>query len=255
MNYKLEICVDSIESVHNAYRAGAHRVELCSALTEGGLTPSLGLIKAAVAVDPMLDVMVMIRPRMGDFLYSDAEKEIMLSDVDMARELGAAGIVFGALTPKGDIDIAFTEELIRRAGCGMSVTFHRAFDVCRDQHLALSQLISLGVERILTSGGAKTAPDGIHTLESLCHAAQGKLIIMPGGGITPSNIKHLCSRTRASEYHCSAKSAITSAMLYKNPTVSMGAEGIDEYQRAVADENTIRKLLSLLKEAENNIFQ
>ena len=164
--YKFEICANSVESCVEAQRGGADRVELCAGIPEGGTTPSYGDIVMARKVLGTTKLHVIIRPRGGDFLYSDLERQIMLEDVRMARKVGVDGVVFGALLPDGDIDMDFMQQLM--AECkGMSVTFHRAFDVCRDPFLALEQIIELGCDRILTSGQMPKAEEGVDLLKQL----------------------------------------------------------------------------------------
>ena len=178
---------------------------------------------------------VIIRPRGGDFLYSDLEKEIMLEDVRMARQLGVDGVVFGALLPNGDIDMDFMRQLMSESE-GMSVTFHRAFDVCRDPFLALEQIIELGCNRILTSGQMPKAEEGIDLLKQLVDKAGDRIIIMPGCGVNASNIARIAEETGAKEFHFSARSKRESGMEFRRSRVSMGGiVTIDEYSRDVTD--------------------
>lgn len=245
-NYKVEVCVDTLASVEAARRGGADRVELCAALSEGGLTPSMGLVRAALRIAGNMEVYMMIRPRTGDFLYSQDEKQAMLSDIALARELGVGGIVLGALTEDGNIDESFVDEAVRAAGCAMAVTYHRAFDVCKDRSVALEQLYRLGVNRILTSGGARTAIESKDELRRLNEQAGDRLIIMPGAGVGVANIQELRDATGAREFHLSARTPLASPMLYRNPSVSMGAEGVDEYSLLVTNAEIVAEVVSLL---------
>ena len=178
---------------------------------------------------------VIIRPRGGDFLYSDLERQIMLEDVRMARQLGVDGVVFGALLPNGDIDMDFMQQLMAESE-GMSVTFHRAFDVCRDPFEALEQIIELGCDRILTSGQMPKAEEGVDLLKQLVDKAGDRIIIMPGCGVNVSNIARIAEETGAKEFHFSARSKRDSGMQFRRSRVSMGGTvTIDEYSRDVTD--------------------
>ncbi|OEK01042.1 hypothetical protein BFP97_05760 [Roseivirga sp. 4D4] len=198
---KLEICANSIESALNAQNGKADRVELCSELSVGGITPSKGMIQMA---RELLDIplYVLIRPRSGDFCYSIMELEIMKEDIAYCAEVGCEGVVFGALTTDRRIDEAKTMLLMQEAGF-MDVTFHRAFDEVQNQFEALDTLKELGVQRVLTSGGAETALSGIDTLGELIDEAEDEIIIMPGGGIRPENIE-LLKGIGATAYHSAA---------------------------------------------------
>ncbi|MFT6871523.1 MAG: copper homeostasis protein [Roseivirga sp.] len=198
---KLEICASSIESALNAQNGGADRVELCSELSVGGITPSKGMIQMA---KELLDIplYVLIRPRSGDFHYSIIELEVMKEDIAFCAEIGCHGVVFGALTQDRRIDQSKTTQLMQAAQF-MDVTFHKAFDAVQNQFEALDTLKDLGVQRILTSGGAKSAAMGIDTLGELMDEADEEIIIMPGGGIRPDNIDML-KGIGALEYHSSA---------------------------------------------------
>lgn len=200
----LEVCAGSIESVKAAYDGGAERVELCAALSEDGLTPSVGMIRFAKSLDG-LKVNVLIRPRGGNFVYSEEEIKCMEDDILTCRELGVDGVVIGALTRDGNIDVANCQRLVSAAG-GMSVTFHRAFDVCNDPATALEQIISLGCNRLLTSGQAVSAEKSIPLLKTLVAQAAGRIIIMPGAGVNPENALQILDETGATEIHSSARS-------------------------------------------------
>ena len=197
----VEICIDSVESAIAAARGGAHRVELCSALSEGGVTPSAGLINAVRdSID--IELFVIIRPRGGDFMYSDSEIDVMARDIDEARARKADGIVLGILTPQAEIDIERTRRLIQKAR-PLGVTFHRAFDVCNDLGRALEDVIATGADRILTSGGAPDAMQGIEQLAQLQAKARNRISIMAGGGIRPANVRALAMKTGVGEVHSS----------------------------------------------------
>lgn len=240
----LEICCGDIESVIAAAKGGADRVELCSALSEGGLTPSIGLIKAAVNI-PGIRVHVLIRPRNGDFLYNDTERDIMISDIEAARKAGAHGVVIGALTPDGDIDIDTCSSLINAAD-GMDVTFHRAFDVCRNPEEALETIIKLGCTRILTSGQMPSAIEGTATLRRLNELASGRIILLAGAGVSSGNAKDIIIQTGISELHASARSTVSSAMRFRNSQVSMGNKDSDEYSRLITDADIVKQLSEIV---------
>lgn len=248
--YKFENCANSVESCLEAQRAGIDRVELCAGIPEGGTTPSYGDILVARKLLATTKLHVIIRPRGGDFLYSDLEKEIMLEDVRMARRLGVDGVVFGALTAEGDVDMEFMRQLMKEAE-GMSVTFHRAFDVCRDPFLALEQIIELGCHRILTSGQMPKAEEGVELLRELVERASERIIIMPGCGVNASNIAHIAEATGTREFHFSGRSKRESGMLFRKSRVSMGgAVVIDEYSRDVTDVEIVRETIDRLQIAD-----
>lgn len=242
---KLEICVYSFESAMNAQLSGADRVELCAGLPEGGTTPSYGMIRK-VCSELTIPVHVIIRPRGGDFCYSSEEVDIMCEDIVCARELGASGVVFGALDQHGGIDIAAMERLMT-ASQGMSVTFHRAFDMCSDPYRTLEEIISLGCDRILTSGQANKAILGVNLLSQLVKEAGERIIIMPGCGINPENISDIVHATNATEYHFSARMTKDSLMLFRNPQVSMGGTVVvDEYKQDYASPELISEVKHIL---------
>lgn len=238
--YVLEICTPSYNSALAALRGGADRIELCSGLGEGGLTPSIGLIKAARAL-PCLRVNVLIRPRGGDFLYTPAEQAIMVDDIKAAADAGADGIVVGALRPDGTIDIEAMSTFIHAAG-GLPVTFHRAFDVCADPLQALDDIIALGCARLLTSGQAATAERGLPLLRRLTEQAAGRIIIMPGCGVNPTNALQILTQSGATEIHASATKPRPSGMIFRHTGVSMGQSGTDEYSIIESNEEIIRQL-------------
>lgn len=239
----LEVCCGTLESAQNALAGGAGRIELCAALDEGGLTPSYGLMHA-VAHLKGIRKHVLIRPRGGDFLYSEAEVNLMLEDIALVRRLGLDGVVVGALLPDGDIDVPTMRRLMAAAG-GLSVTFHRAFDLCRDKSAALERLVELGVNRVLTSGGAPTAWAGRETLRHLVEQAAGRIGILPGAGVTPENAADILRATGACEIHASLRVPLRSKMRYQQQGVTMGAADRDEFERK---ETSTEKVEALLKE-------
>lgn len=199
---KLEVCCADIESVWAAKEGGAHRIELCEALELDGLTPSEELIRQTIATG--MPVQVLIRVREGNFVYSPEEVETMAASIRLAKELGAHGVVIGALTPEGQIDKPAIARMMEEAE-GMSVTFHRAFDVCRDPLQALEEIIALGCHRLLTSGQQHSAFAGIPLLRQLTTQAAGRIIIMPGAGVNPQNAMHILTETGATEIHGSLR--------------------------------------------------
>ncbi|MBK5196181.1 MAG: copper homeostasis protein CutC [Proteiniphilum sp.] len=244
--YRLEICANSVASCLEAQKGGAYRVELCAAIPEGGTTPSYGDIALA---RELLEIKlnVIIRPRGGDFLYSALEHKIMLKDIENARKLGADGVVIGCLTAEGEVDMQRNRELIDAAE-GMSVTFHRAFDMCRDPFESLEKIISLGCDRILTSGLQPRAEQDIGLLKQLVVKAGERIIIMPGSGVNAQNITRIARESGAREFHLSARKPVESGMMYRNPNVKMGggAVVIDEYTQQVTAAEIVRSTLLAL---------
>lgn len=241
----IEVCVDRLDSVQVCAEYGVDRIELCSALSEGGLTPSIGFLQASRAIFSG-KIMTMIRPRCGDFLYSSKEIDMMRSDIRAARDYGADGVVFGCLLPTGEIDEASTLRLLSAAG-DIDVTFHRAFDVTRDLSLSLETLISLGIPRVLTSGGEADVWKGIHRLRDLIQQAAGRITILPGGGVNVVRISELLETTQATEFHLSARHSIDSAMIFQRDDIPMGASHITpEFVHKVADPRQLEILISSL---------
>ncbi len=242
--YTLEICTGSYFSALAARNGGADRLELCSGLAEGGITPSVGLMKKVMAIEGIRKH-VLIRPRGGDFLYTKAEQEIMADDIKAARDLGADGVVIGALRADGFVDTACMQKLMNAAG-SLSVTFHRAFDVCADPLRNLEEIIGLGVDRILTSGQADKAVNGISLLQQLVERAGGRLIVMPGCGVSTANVRDILTMTGAVEVHASASSLKPSGMLFRHQGVSMGTPGSDEYATKESDEQIVREIRQII---------
>ena len=240
----VEVCVDSIDGAVTAEAGGAQRVELCAALREGGLTPSAGTI-AVTRRRLTVDVHVMIRPRGGDFLYSEAEFASMRRDVEMAKHLDVNGVVFGLLTPDGSVDMEQTEQLTEQAR-PMSVTFHRAFDMARDPTRSLETLIELGIDRVLTSGQEAVASEGSDLLRELVAQAGDRIVVIPGGGIAEQSLPRILNTTGAREIHVTGTKGVESGMTYRNPRCFMGIEpGLSEFSTTMTDVNRIRALVQL----------
>jgi len=237
----LEVCVDSVESAIAAERGGAKRVELCTNLLEGGVTPSTGMI-AAVRSKISLGLHVMIRPRGGDFCYSAEEFAIMQKDIAMAKNLGADGVVLGVLGVDGIVDAQRTAQLVEAAG-GLAVTFHRAIDMSRDLLASLEILKTVGVSHLLTSGGEQTALEGRAMVAKLVGAAQDQIAVMAGSGIQEHNVRQLIEETGVREIHVSLNGPEESPMRHRNDRISMGIIRDREYQRFGVLQERVRKLL------------
>lgn len=218
----LEVLVDSVESGRAAMEGGADRLEVCQNLFEGGTTPSAGLL-AMLAREVSLPFNVMIRPRGGDFCYSGSEFEVMCQDVRIAKDLGASGLVFGILSPDGTVDTGRTAELMALAR-PLTVTFHRAIDMTRDLGEALEDLIGLGVDRVLTSGGEATVLEGVDAIAALVRQAGDRIVVMPGGGIRERNVEKILALTGAREIHVSGSRSVESRMDHRNSRVPMGRD-------------------------------
>jgi copper homeostasis protein len=208
--FHLEICAANLASALTAQRAGAHRIELCSGLEAGGLTPSAGLVRAAVSA-LSIPVHVLIRPREGDFCYSPEEVEVMCDDIRLCRDFGAAGVVIGALDERGELDTAAMTAMLRAAE-GLHVTCHRAFDSVPDPVAALEQLIAWGLGRVLSSGQATTAHEGRFLLKKLVAQSSGRIAVMPGAGISPKNIGEVRAVTGASDFHMTGRRKVTRSL-------------------------------------------
>lgn len=232
--YKFEVCANSVESALAAQEGGATRVELCAGIPEGGTTPPLGDIVTARKYLTKTKLHVIIRPRGGDFLYNSLEKEIMLEDVRNAKKLGANGVVFGCLTAEGNIDIPFMQQLMKESK-GMSVTFHRAFDVCSNPKEALEQIIALGCDRILTSGQCETAEIGIPLLKELQAQAAGRIILLAGCGVKEHNIAKIAAETGIKEFHFSAREKAESGSVLIDEKLGMGGKPDQTTVRRVKD--------------------
>ncbi len=241
-----EICVDSVEGAIAAQMGGAQRVELCDNLLEGGTTPSAGTI--AVARQQLtIGLNVIIRPRGGDFCYSDVEFAVMQHDVAQAKQLGADGVVIGLLNPDGTVDKARTAKLIEIAR-PLSVTFHRAFDMTNDPYQALEDLISLGLNRVLTSGQEDSVLEGLDLITALVQQAGDRIIVMPGGGIHERNLKKIVTQSGVREVHMTARREIESRMTYRNPNPYMGgALRPPEFSRLETDAARVRGLIDITR--------
>ncbi|RZK80703.1 MAG: copper homeostasis protein CutC [Pedobacter sp.] len=243
----MEVCANSVQSALAAQEGGAIRVELCDNLGEGGTTPSYSQIKLAKKL-LKIKVYPIIRPRGGDFLYSDLEFQLMKEDVLVCKEIGCDGVVFGILKKDGTIDTTRCAELIKLAS-PMKATFHRAFDMSNDLFVALTEIIALGFERILTSGGESSALKGAKIISDLIEKANNKIVIMPGAGISVANIAELIAITGAKEFHGSAKSPIKSDMTFRNPKLNMGTIE-DEFSFDLTDHRTVKNLIELANSTE-----
>ncbi len=246
----IEICVEGIDGVTAAQEGGADRVELCASLLEGGITPSMATVRQAVAL-ATIPVHVIVRPRGGDFLYSQREYETMLEDVVAIGGLGAAGVVVGCLTADGDIDEARMAELVD-AAIDMPVTCHRAFDMTRDLDAAVEALVRCGVARVLTSGQRDTAIGGLPALRRTVAAAAGRLKVMACGALDASNIARVRDESGADELHFSAPMSRPSGMAFRNPHVGMGGTALDrEYTLTLTDPDLVRARISAARAGQS----
>jgi copper homeostasis protein len=238
----LEICAGSVTSCLAAQEGGAARVEFCDNLLEGGTTPSYGAI-ASAREKLRIALNVIIRPRGGDFLYSDIEFEVMERDIAACKKLGVDGVVIGLLTADGDIDLLRTQALVELAA-PMPVTFHRAFDVARDPFKALKDIIDAGCNRLLTSGQEASAPEGATLISRLREAAGERLVVMPGAGVRLNNIAQLVAETGCIEYHTSGRAPFASGMRYRNERVKMGGPGQDEYAIVETSAELVKQIIA-----------
>ena len=236
----IEVCVDSVASALAAERGGAQRVELCSSLLEGGVTPSTGLIEL-VRARTSIGLHVMIRPRGGDFCYTAEEFETMRRDISVARQLAADGVVLGILHANGRVDVERTCQLVELAR-PLKVTFHRAFDMASDLFAALEDICSTGADRLLTSGGERTAEESVQVISRLIKAARGRIAIMACGRISAHNAASIIEQTGVREIHVGLRRAVAGPMLHQNPRISMGTAPEWEYQRFQVLEEDVRNL-------------
>lgn len=246
MTVLVEACVDAVDGATEAERGGAGRVELCGELLQGGVTPSAGLI--AVARERLsIPVFVLIRPRPGDFLYSADERDVMLRDIAMAKSLGAGGVVIGALTADGDVDVELVRALVDAAR-PMAVTFHRAFDFAREQSAAMDALLETGVERVLTSGGGATALDGAAGLASLVKRAGSAMRILAGGSISSANVADVVRLSGVTEVHTRAAARVASAMHNRPACVSLAkSPPPDDYDRTITRAEEVAAIVRMLQ--------
>ena len=237
----IEVCANSVESALAGQAGGAARVELCAALLEGGLTPSPAVI--ALARERLhIPLNVLIRPRGGDFCYSEMEFAVMQRDIEFCQRAGVDGVVLGLLHPDGSVDRERTGALVAAAR-PLAVTFHRAFDMTADAFRALDDVLALGVERLLTSGQRGRAVEGKELIAELVRRVGDRLIVMPGAGINEYNLGELIAATGAREYHLSGQTKMASRMVYRNPHVFMGVPGLPEYEIGVTDPEKIRRVV------------
>ena len=242
---KTELCAYSVEACRIGAQLGVDRVELCASPAEGGVTPSLATIERVAEIKD-LDVSVMIRPRGGDFLYSDDEFQTMLCDIEHARKAGATGVVFGILTADGKVDVERTRTLVEAAG-DMETTFHRAVDMTEDYIAAVEAVIEAGCKRILTSGGYDKAIDGIDNIRRAVEISRGRIEIMAGSGVVAANAKELID-LGVDALHFSAKTMIAGGMKYRNPRISMGGTAaVDEFAIRTVDTNEVTEILKLIR--------
>lgn len=243
--YILECCVDSVESAINAKNGGASRLELCSNLIIGGTTPDVALVKEIRKYSD-IRIHALIRPRFGDFCYTAHEMEIMKSQIRALKEAGVEGVVIGVLDTEGNLDIPKMQELMQEAA-GLSVTLHRAFDMCCNPFQALEEAISLGMHTILTSGQKASAWEGRDLLRQLIEKADDRIDIMAGAGINASTIEKLIPVTNATSYHMSGKITLDSKMKYRKADVSMGLPSLSEYEIWQTSEEAVREAVKVLK--------
>lgn len=244
MGYTLECCVDSVESAIAAKKGGADRLELCSALVIGGLSPSQALYRK-IREQADIPIRVLLRPRFGDFCYTDYEHEILKEEVRSFCKLGADGIVIGTMKPDGTLNLEQMKELMEETQ-GMTVTLHRAFDMCQDPFQTLEEAKRLGIHTILTSGQKNVCTEGMDLLKELVEQAQGKTEILVGGGVDASVLPVLAEKTKAKAFHMSGKVSIESEMQYRKQDVSMGAASVSEYEIWRTSEKRIREARRVL---------
>ena len=237
----VEACVDAIDAALEAVQGGAGRIELCGELLQGGVTPSAGLI-AAVWDRIDIPLFVLVRPRPGDFLYTDDELDVMRRDIEQVQALGVDGVALGALTTDGDVDVERLRSLVELAR-PMSVTFHRAFDMVRDQGAAADALMELGIDRVLTSGVAPTAAEGSDAIASLVQRVGDRLVVMAGGSITATNVGELVEATGVREVHVRGAARVESAMRHRREVVSLSRAGGGEYERSVTRADEMRRVV------------
>lgn len=251
MGSKLEACVDSIESACNAVSGGADRLEVCANLVIGGTTPGVNQFKQ-IRRACQIPLHVLIRPRFGDFLYTDCEFQTIVEDVEMFRELGADGVVVGCLTAAGDLDLEKLN-IIRDRGVGIHMTLHRAFDMCKNPYQALEEAVQVGVDTILTSGQRENCQEGKEILKTLNRQAAGRLEIMAGGGVNAEMIGRLIRELPGASFHMSGKRQRSSGMIYRNDQVHMGLPGMSEYEIYYTEREQIRLARQVLDAWEKGI--
>uniref|UniRef100_A0A7S4GI21 Copper homeostasis protein cutC homolog n=1 Tax=Eutreptiella gymnastica TaxID=73025 RepID=A0A7S4GI21_9EUGL len=250
----VEVCVDSVQSALNACCGGAHRIELCGDLVVGGTTPSLGLVKkvlqctrqwAMQMLQPAPQVFAMIRPRAGDFLYSESEIEVMVEDITAFRDVPVDGVVFGVLTAEGAVDTKAMQRLMA-AAAPLPVTFHRAIDMSCCLLTALETCITLGVANVLTSGGESTAEKGAAVLKQLVEKSAGRIAVMAGCGVNASNVAKIVQQSGVQQVHLSGRIEQDSGMIWRNAAVAMGAADAWEYKIYVCSQSKVRAVVDTL---------
>lgn len=246
MGYTLECCVDSVESAIAAKKGGADRLELCSALVIGGLSPSQALYRK-IREQADIPIRVLLRPRFGDFCYTDYEHEILKEEVRSFRKLGADGIVIGTMKPDGTLNLEQMKELMEEAQ-GMTVTLHRAFDMCQDPFQTLEEAKRIGIHTILTSGQKNVCTEGMDLLKELVEKAQGETEILIAGGVDASVLPMLAEKTKAKAYHMSGKISMESEMRYRKQDVSMGVASVSEYEIWRTSEKRVREARKVLEQ-------
>lgn len=245
MKPELEVCIDNLESLHLAIEGGADRIELCSSLALGGLTPSFGFMKKA-AEHSSVPVYAMIRPRQGDFIFSSEDIECMLEDIEAASIAGLSGVVLGVTNSDGSLDITALEQLTSKAkSLNLGMTLHRAIDVCSDYERALEQAIELGFERILTSGLALTAELGVEVLTEMVKQAGGRIDIMAGAGVNAANASILLDSSNVDALHLSGKTTRSSRMKATSST-KMGNHDVDDYLIPITSSEKIRAVKAVI---------
>ena len=247
--YILECCVDSVESAIAAEKGGANRLELCANLIIGGTSPSLALFQK-VKENTNININVLLRPRFGDFLYSDYEFQILKEEVNLFREAGADGIVIGCLNADGTLDSERMEKLVEASG-KMHITLHRAFDMTKDPFKSLEEAKRLGINTILTSGQRNSALEGKELIKSLIEVAGEDVEILIGSGINAQVIEEFLKESKAYSFHMSGKETLNSGMIYRNNHVSMGLPMMSEYEIWKTDYKKIYEARKVLDKAKN----
>jgi len=252
MNILLEVCANSVQSAIAAQEGGANRIELCDNLHEGGTTPSYGQIKATLK-HLTIPVHVLLRPRTGDFLYTDHEFEVIKADLEICAQLGCHAVVTGILNADGTIDKPRCAELVKMAKqAGLKTTFHRAFDLCADMFQALEEIIELGFDCILTSGGKTTAIEGASKIAQLIQRAADRISIMPGGGVSEYNVADMVHFTGATQIHSSARVRRKSGMIYHNDHIIVGSSFSDEYDIDETDAERVKNIILKANEEQTS---
>ncbi|WP_114786469.1 copper homeostasis protein CutC [Vibrio tetraodonis] len=246
MSYVVEVCIDNLESLHNAIEGGATRIELCSSLALGGLTPSYGMMKQAAKLSN-IPVFAMIRPRQGDFLYDQADIESMLMDIEAAAHAGMNGVVFGVLNSEGHVNMEHSRRLFNKAKhYELEVTFHRAIDQCVDYRQAINDIAELGCERVLTSGLSANVEQGLDTLCDMAKLAKGRLTIIAGSGLNADNVNTIVDKAQITEVHLSGKSTRDSKMQNFSSNARMGQQSLNDFVVPITNSLAIEKVVKAL---------